>query len=86
MESRHEGAAQRAANGVKDKLGDIAAEVARTAVASNLDEVAATVEDRYGAVLNPAADATDRVVGFVREQPLTSMLLAVTAGFTLAKL
>lgn len=86
MDLRHEGVAQRAANDVKDKLGDIAAEAARTAVVSNLDEAAATVDDRYGAVLDPAAEATDRVVSFVRKQPLTSMLLMVTAGFTLARL
>jgi ElaB/YqjD/DUF883 family membrane-anchored ribosome-binding protein len=86
MDLKHEGAAQRAASGVKDKLGDIAAEAAKTAVTSNLDEAAAMVEDRYGALLDPAAEAIGCVVGFVRKQPLTSMVLAIAAGFTLARL
>lgn len=85
MDSTHRGAAGRVADSMKDKLGDIAADAARTAVESNLDQAAATVEDRYGTVLDPAAEIEGRIAGFVRARPLTALLIAATAGFAIGR-
>jgi ElaB/YqjD/DUF883 family membrane-anchored ribosome-binding protein len=67
---------------VKDKLGDTAAQAARTAVEANVDQVADTIESRYGAVLDPA----QRYVAFVRARPVSAMLIAASTGFLLAKI
>lgn len=83
--SAHNGAAGRIADGMKGKLGDIAADAAITAVTSNLDQAAAAVEDRYGAVLDPAAGAIGSVTQFVRLRPFVAVLLAGAAGFALAR-
>jgi len=83
--SAENGAAGRIADDMKGKLGDIAADAARTAVASNLDRAAAAVEDRYGAVLDPTAETIDRVTNFVRVRPFIAVLLAGVAGFAIGK-
>jgi ElaB/YqjD/DUF883 family membrane-anchored ribosome-binding protein len=81
MDQNHNGAAGRVADGMKDKLGQVAADAAREAVESSLDQAAASVENRYGAVLDPIAKAADRFSGFVRARPLTCLLVAAAVGF-----
>lgn len=68
---------------MKGKLGDIAAEAARTAVESNLDKAASAVEARYGAIIDPSVQAADRITGFVRSRPLVALLLAAATGFVI---
>lgn len=85
MDGTHETAADRIADGLKDKLGDIAADAARTAVAANIDQATEAIEDRYGAVLDPASAAADSLVKFVRARPLTAMLVAAAAGFAIGR-
>ncbi len=77
--------AGRIADSMKGKLGDIAAEAARTAVESNLDKAASAVEDRYGAIIDPPVQAADRIAEFVRSRPLVALLLAAATGFVIGR-
>ena len=86
VDASHDTAAGRIADGLKDKLGDIAADAARTAVAANIDQASEAIEDRYGAVLDPASEAADRFVKFVRARPLVALLIAGAAGFAIGRL
>ena len=85
MDATDDTAAERVADGLKGKLGDIAADAARTAVAANIDQATEAIEDRYGAVLDPASDAADQVVKFVRARPLAAVLIAAAAGFAIGR-
>ncbi len=85
MDATDDTAAERVADGLKDKLGDVAADAARTAVAANIDQATEAIEDRYGAVLDPASDAADQVVKFVRARPLVAVLIAAAAGFAIGR-
>jgi len=85
MDRNYKGAAGRVTDSMKDKLGEIAADAARTAVESNLDQAAASVESRYGAVLDPMAEATDRLSRLARAKPLTTLLIAAAAGFVIGR-
>lgn len=102
MVNEHNGVAGRIAEGMKDNLGDVAAETARkvveanqeelskvaaaaarTAVEANVDMAASKIEQRYGAVLDPAADAAEWVTKSVRARPMTSVLVAAAVGCAL---
>ena len=85
MDTNHDTAAERIADDLKDKLGDVAADAARTAVAANIDQATEAIEDRYGAVLDPAGEIADRFVKFVRARPLAALLTAAVAGFVIGR-
>lgn len=85
MDATHGTATGRIADDLKDKLGDVAADAARTAVAANIDQAAEAIEDRYGAVLDPASEVADRFVKFVRARPVASLLIAAAAGFAIGR-
>ncbi len=85
MDSTHDTATGRIADELKDKVGDIAADAARTAVAANIDQATEAIEDRYGAILDPASEAADRFVKFVRARPLAALLIAAAAGFAIGR-
>ena len=85
MDGSHETAAERMADDLKDKLGDVAADAARTAVAANIDQATEAIEDRYGAVLDPAGEVADRFVRFVRARPLAALLIAAATGFVIGR-
>jgi ElaB/YqjD/DUF883 family membrane-anchored ribosome-binding protein len=85
MNATHDTAAERIADDLKGKLGDIAADAARTAVAANIDQATEVIEARYGAVLDPAGEVADRFVRFVRGRPLVAVLIAAAAGFAIGR-
>ena len=85
MDSTHDAATGPVADSLKEKLGDIAADAARTAVAANVDQAAEAIEDRYGAILDPASKAADQVVKFVRTRPLATVLIAAAVGFAIGR-
>jgi len=85
MDQNHKGAAGRVTDSMKDKLGQIAADAARTAVESNLDQAAASVESQYGAILDPMARVADRLSRFMRAKPLTTLLVSAAAGFVIGR-
>lgn len=85
MDQNHNGAAGRVADNMKDKLGQIAADAARQAVESNLDLAAESVENRYGAILDPLAKTADCLTGFVRSRPLTALLLTAGVCFLIGR-
>lgn len=85
MDPTNDTAAGRIADDFKNKVGDIAADAARTAVTANIDQAADAIEERYGAVLDPASEAADRVVKFVRARPLAALLIAAAAGFAIGR-
>jgi ElaB/YqjD/DUF883 family membrane-anchored ribosome-binding protein len=86
MSQDRTGAAERVADSVKQRVGDIAAEAARTAAESNVDEAAAAIEARYGHVLDPIATTADHVAAFVRQRPLSTIAIAVVGGFAIARM
>ncbi len=71
------------ADHLKQEVGDVAAEAARTAVAANIDQATEAVRDRYDDVLRPARDAYDAVSGFTRARPALAIALAIGTGFVL---
>ncbi len=79
------GVAGRIADSMKEKIGDIAAEAARTAVESNLDEAAAAVDDRYGPIIDPPTRAAEDFARLVRSRPLVALLLAGATGFVIGR-
>ena len=85
QDERQNGVAGRIADSMKEKIGDIAAEAARTAVESNLDEAAAAVEDRYGSIIDPPTRAAEDLARLVRSRPLAALLLAGAAGFVIGR-
>ena len=85
MDATHETAAERLGDDLKDKLGDVAADAARTAVAANIDQATEAIEDRYGAVLDPAGEVADRFVRFVRTRPVAALLIAAATGFVIGR-
>ena len=85
MDATHETAAERLGDDLKDRLGDVAADAARTAVAANIDQATEAIEDRYGAVLDPAGEVADRFVRFVRTRPVAALLIAAATGFVIGR-
>lgn len=79
------GVAGHIADSMKEKVGDIAAEAARTAVESNLDEAAAAMEDRYGSIIDPPTRAVEGFARLVRSRPLVALLLAGATGFVIGR-
>lgn len=77
----YRGVAGQIADSMKDDIGEVAAQAAKTAVDANLDRVAAEVEKRYGAVLDPAAEMADQVSRSVRERPMAWVFGAAMVGF-----
>ncbi|MDT7951636.1 MAG: hypothetical protein RQ966_09040 [Acetobacteraceae bacterium] len=70
----------------QDELSKVAAAAARTAVEANVDLAASKVEERYGAVLEPAAGAAEWVTGSVRARPIGALLVAAGIGCALGLL
>lgn len=83
MDENHvEGALQNIAGKIHDAVGGLTGGT-QAQVAGKARQLAGQAQRAYGEVFDQAQDATSNVSRRVEQQPLTSLLIAVAAGYAL---
>ncbi|MBV9784657.1 MAG: CsbD family protein [Acidisphaera sp.] len=83
--NRFEGAARTAAGNVEEAAGRFTGD-AKTQAQGKIDQAAGRLQDSYGALMDSACDAMDRLSTRTREQPLTTVLTAVIIGYLIGRI